>query len=231
MYKILSIILLSRLTPYAEEIIGDHQCGFQCRRSTADHIFCIHEILEKKWEYNEAVHQLFIDFKKAYDSVRREVIYNILIEFGLSMKLVRLIKMCLTGTFSRIQVGKNVSDMFPIRNGLKQGDALSPLLFNFALEYAIRRVQVNQDSLKLNGTHQLLVYADDVNILGGRVHTVKEKAEAVIVAHMVMSQEQNAGQNHGMKIDNSSFESVEELKYLGTTLTIKILFRKKLRAD
>jgi hypothetical protein len=61
--------------------------------------------------------------------------------------------------------------MFPIRNGLKQGDALSPLLFNFA----IRRVQVNQDGLKLNGTHQLMVYVDDVNMLGGRVHTVKEK--------------------------------------------------------
>jgi hypothetical protein len=62
--------------------------------------------------------------------------------------------------------------MFPIRNGLKQGDALIPLLFNFALEYAVRRVKVNQDSLKLDGTHQLLAYADDVNICGGSVHTV-----------------------------------------------------------
>ena len=65
-YKILSNILLSRLNPYAEEIIGDHQHGFQCNRSTTDHIFYIHQKLEKIWEYNEAVHQLYIDFKKAY---------------------------------------------------------------------------------------------------------------------------------------------------------------------
>ena len=88
---------------------------------------------------NEAVHQLFIDFKKTYDSVRREVLYNILMEFDILMKLVSLINMCLNETYNRVWVGKNLSDMFPIRNGLKQGDVLSPLLFNFALEYAIRR--------------------------------------------------------------------------------------------
>ena len=74
--------------------------------------------------------------------------YNILIEFGVPKKLVRLVKMCLTETYSRVRVGKNVSDMFSIRNGLKQGVALSPLLFNFALGYAIRRVQVSKDGLK-----------------------------------------------------------------------------------
>ena len=128
-YKILSSILLSGLTPHAEEITGHHQCGFRCNRSTTDLIFCIRQILEKKWEYNEAVHQLFIDFKKAYDSVRREVLYNILIEFGIPMKLVRLIKMCLTETYSKVQVGKHLSHMFPISNGLKQGDALLPSLW------------------------------------------------------------------------------------------------------
>jgi hypothetical protein len=90
------------------------------------------------------VHQLFIDLKKAYDSVTREILYNILIEFGIPMKLVRLVKMCLNETYSRVQVGKHLLDTFPIKNGLKQGDALSPLLFNFALEYAIRRVQTRR---------------------------------------------------------------------------------------
>jgi len=65
MYKILSSFLLSVLIPYAEEIIGDHQCGFLCNRSTTDHIFCICQILEKKWEYNEAVHHLFIRLKES----------------------------------------------------------------------------------------------------------------------------------------------------------------------
>jgi hypothetical protein len=125
------------------------------------------------------VHQLFIDVKKAYDSVRREALYNILIEFGISKKLVRLIKMCLTEMYNRFRVGKNLSEMFPIRNGLKQGDALSPLLFDFSLEYAIKKVQVNQDVFKLNGTHQLLAYSDYVNILGGNVLTVKENEEAL----------------------------------------------------
>ena len=141
--------------------------------------------------------------------------------------------MCSTETYSRVQVGKNLYDMFPIRNGLKKGVGLSPLLFNFALEYAIRRVQVNQDGLKLNGTHQLLAYADGVNILGGSVHTVKKNAEALVAAtkeiglevnapktkYMTVSRDQNTGRIHSMKMDNSSIERVEEFKYLGTTLT------------
>ena len=102
-YKTLSSILLSRLTPYADEIIRVNQCGFQRNRSTMDHIFCIRQIIDKKWEHKEAVCQLFIDFKKAYDSFSREVLYNILIALGIPKKLVTLIKMCLTETYSRVR--------------------------------------------------------------------------------------------------------------------------------
>jgi RNA:NAD 2'-phosphotransferase (TPT1/KptA family) len=146
------------------------------------------------------------------------------------MKLVMLIKMCLTEMCSQVWIGKKLSDMFSITKGLKQGDALSVLLFNFAVEYTI---QLNQHGWKLNGTHQLLVYADDVNMLGESVFTIKKHIEALLVGskvigleinadktkYMVMSQDQNAGQSHNMKTDNSSFERAEQFKYLGTTLT------------
>jgi len=91
-------------------------------------------------------------------------------ECGIPMKLIRLIKMSLNETCSRVWVGKHVSDMLPIRSGLKQGDALSPLLYSLAFKYAIRRVQVNQDGLKLDGAHQLwfmlmiLIFWEEANI-------------------------------------------------------------------
>jgi hypothetical protein len=77
----------------------------------------------KKWEYNGKVHQIFIDFKKAYDSINREVPYSILLEFVTPKKLVTLIKMRLSETYSKVRVDKYLSDKFPIQNGLKQGDA------------------------------------------------------------------------------------------------------------
>jgi len=87
----------------------------------------------------------------------RTALYNVLTVFGIPLKLVRLIKMLLSETFSRVRVSKHLSDMFPNKNGLKKkGYALSPLLFKFALGYAIRRFQVNQDGFKLNRTHQRL---------------------------------------------------------------------------
>jgi hypothetical protein len=96
------------------------------------------------------------------------------------MKLVQLIKVFLNETYSKVRIGKHLYDSFPTQNGSKQEDALSPLLFNFALEYGIRKVQENQVGLKWNWTHQLLAYADDVNLLGDMRGTTNKNIGRIV---------------------------------------------------
>jgi hypothetical protein len=175
-----------------------------------------------------------------------EVIYIVLIEFGVPTKQVRLIKLCLIGAYSKVRLGKYLSDTFPVQNGLNQGDALSPFILNFALDYAIRKVQENQVGLKLNGSHQQLVYADDVNLLGDNTNTIKKRTDALIDASkevglevntdnakyslMLMSRHQNAGQNHNIKIINRSFANAVKFKHLATTIIYQNLTREEIKS-
>jgi hypothetical protein len=122
--------------------------------------------------------------------------------------------MCLNETCSNVRIGKHLSDNFPIQNCLKHGDASSPLLLNVALEYAIIKVQEKQVGQKLNGTHHLLVYPDDVNLLSDNIDAIKKNTETLIDAskevglevntektkYIFLFRHQNAGRNHDIKI-------------------------------
>ena len=130
---------------------------------------------------------------RLHNYVKRKVLYNIFIEFGIPKKSIRLIiKICVSKIYSRVRIGRCLSDAFPIHCNLKQGEAASSLFFNFALQYAIRRVYENRIGLELNGKHQLLVYADEFNMLGENLQTMRENTEIFIKARKDISFEVNS---------------------------------------
>jgi len=122
------------------------------------------QISEKKWEYKKQFISYLLTSRRLVIQLGREILYNILIEFGIHMKLARLIKLCLKETCSRLRVGRNYLTYILIKWSEKRND-FSSLLSSLVLYYTLRKVQVNHYSLKLNGTYQLMVYVDYVNIL------------------------------------------------------------------
>lgn len=214
--------------------MGEYQAGFRKNRSTIDQLFTLRQLLEKGWEFNKAIHNLFIDFKQAYDSVERNQLWNAMAELSIPRKLIRLVKMCVHGNTTRVRVGKALSESFEVTTGLKQGDAMSPLLFNIVLDKAVRYAQIKTELLTTDGPRLLLAYADDIDLMGNTVASVKELFNKVeketLRMGLIVNEEKTKymcinrqkrrdrlGQN--VSINNYNFERVEQFKYLGATVT------------
>jgi hypothetical protein len=123
-------------------------------------------------------HSTITEFKKVYDSIRREILYSIWTGFGIPKKQVRLLTVHLTVTYRKVCTGKHLSDIFLVQNCFKQGNTISPLLFSFGLKYDIMNLQVKETGLHLNGTNQLMVYVD-IDLLGRDINTTKEETKTI----------------------------------------------------
>jgi hypothetical protein len=233
-YKILSNCILSRIKERAEEIIGNYQGGFRMGRSTIDQIFILRQVFQKAWEYDKELHVLFIDFQKAYDCIHRESVMKILKDFQFPNKLINLIMISVMETKVKVKVGDLISDHVLVKSGLRQGDALSPILFNLVLERVIREINVNNQGFKLQDSSiELLAYADDVVLLGESQESLKniflklEKAAAKVglqcnegkTAYMCVDRRKLHQPANILNIGRFNFNKVQQFKYLGTIVT------------
>jgi sorting nexin-29 len=143
-YKVFSNIQYKILLPYIEDIIGNYQYGFRQGKSATDAIHALRQILEKTREYNITTHHLFIDFKAAYDSIKREKLINAMKGFKILNKLVHLTEAILRRVTCSVKIYNDVSESFTTQRGVRQGDALACVLFNLALEKVIQNAGIEK---------------------------------------------------------------------------------------
>lgn len=187
-YKILSQCLLDRTQAQLEHTIGEYQAGFRPGRSCMEQILNLKTILRyQKLRGRETV-CTFVDFKKAYDSVDRQALFQELEELGLDRKTTEIIKQTLTNTKSKVKFMGELSSEFEIKTGVRQGDGLSPLLFNLILNKVIKewikelKEKEIFDPIRL-GSKNLgvevicLAFADDLAILAKNVETAQQQVE------------------------------------------------------
>jgi hypothetical protein len=165
-YKVFAKILYIRLLPHANAAVQHYQAGFKSGKSTTDQLFALRQILEKCNEFNITTHHLFIDFKAAYDTIIRDKVYVGMSELNFPTKLKRLTETTLTIVTCCVKKQNDCSESFETRQGLRQGDVLSTLLFNGVLEVIVRRANLQTTGTIYNKETQLLAYADEIDIVG-----------------------------------------------------------------
>jgi sorting nexin-29 len=174
MYNAFSNTLFTRLKPYVEKVTGSYQCGFREGKPTTDQIHTLHQVLQRTREFKIDTYHLFIDFKAAYDSIKRDKLLSAMQEFGIPVKLINLTRATLKRVKCRIKLQVHLSEAFLTQSGLRQKDALVCLLFNIALEKVMRDSGVERRGIIYYKSVQVLPYADDLDITGRSERDAKE---------------------------------------------------------
>jgi sorting nexin-29 len=117
---VLTNIIRLKLEPYTENVIGEYQTSFRIGRSTIDQLFTVKQILEKCWEHSIKVYQIYVDFKQAYDSINREMLYKIMYDVGITNKLVRLVRSTMKDSEAQMKIQTQLTAPFKIQQSLKQ---------------------------------------------------------------------------------------------------------------
>uniref|UniRef100_A0A8D8WWJ8 Craniofacial development protein 2 n=1 Tax=Cacopsylla melanoneura TaxID=428564 RepID=A0A8D8WWJ8_9HEMI len=226
-YKVFTTILNNRIKMITNDKIGEYQCGFREARGTTDQLFVVRQIMEKCFEHDIDLYVLFVDFKQAFDSVRRCKIAQTMIDLDISPKLINLAMMTMENSKARVKISNKLSDPFNITTGVKQGDGLSTTLFIIALHRAIK--DTDQRGTIFYKSSQICAYADDVGIFARTENKlievfrqIRENAAELGLAinedktvFMKISASQDRRTMEDLVIDDVVYKAVAQFKYLG----------------
>lgn len=231
-YKILSKALLNRIEAQADPQIGEYQAGFRKGRSCVEQIWSLKTILQMRKCRNTVI--TFIDFKKAYDSIDRETLFKIMEEFGIDRKTRKIIEQTLTGTTSKVKFMGEISEPFEIETGVRQGDGLSPILFNIVLEKIIREWETHIKGIQIGvkkGNRikvKCLAFADDIAIITNnraeaihaveKLHEIARKTGLLISYEKTQYMERRPENKSHLNTKYGKIKQVPHFKYLGETI-------------
>jgi hypothetical protein len=229
--KIFAILLLNRFQSYRDRRTRCNQAGFRQGRGCIDHIFSLRRILEHRGRYQQPTITCFVDFAAAFDSLHRSSLWSILEADGLPPKLVNLIKAYYAGTGSRVLIRGEQSERFETRTGVRQGCPLSPILFNFAIDWVLKTALSDSIGVQISPQHNItdLDYADDIVIFAesytamqltlSKIDTVSRSIGLRINAAKtkIFSAGFSRGDILPVSLSGVAIEEVEQFRYLGST--------------
>ncbi|BHF64913.1 hypothetical protein SprV_0200792100 [Sparganum proliferum] len=227
--KIFAIVLLRRFQAVRGSRTRPNQAGFRVGRGCADQIFTLRRILEFRHSYQQPTAVCFVDFAAAFDSVHRESLWRIMALDGVPAKIIAMIKAYYRSTTARALVRNNPSQPFRIRSGVRQGCILSPILFNYAIDWILGRALRGSDGIEFAPGHRLtdLDYADDIALLASSFGDLQSMVSRVNEVAKLVGLSINAGKTKvfsscipdqekaPLRIDGCQLEEVDSFKYLG----------------
>ncbi|CAF4930089.1 unnamed protein product [Pieris macdunnoughi] len=236
-YKVFSKILLDRLSTTLDESQPMEQAGFRKNFATIDHIHTVKQIIEKYSEYNKTVYMAFIDYTKAFDSIKHEVIWESLENQGVSGAYINIIKQIYANCNARIQM-ETLGKTFKIERGVRQGDPLSPKLFSAVLENIFRKLEWNEFGLNIDGRklHHLR-FADDIVLFEENPHKLGEMIQDLNKESEKVGLKMNTSKTkllsnsvpYEIKLNNQPLEYVEEYIYLGQIISLTDITTKEIK--
>ena len=230
--KIMGKIIISRIAKEVDRHLRDEQAGFRAGRGTTEQIFILRNVLEQCAEWNANLYMLFIDFEKAFDSVHRETLWNIMRHYGIPDKLVRMVKCLYAQSECAVIDRAGTTEWFPIKSGVKQGCNMSGFLFLLVIDWIMRKATPNNTTgIRWNFTEKLedLDYADDIALLSSTKDQIQRKCNLLNIYAKATGLKINAAKTKSMRmntnhaqlieVDGTAVDDVEQFVYLGATVT------------